>query len=52
MVCNFTDREVPFTVPGEFAEAALLISNMENVYDRTDMNLKPYEAFVLKKSRF
>ena len=50
VVCNFSSRETPFAVPDEFVGAPLLISNMENAYDRAVMDLKPYEAFVLKKS--
>ena len=50
VVCNFSPRETPFAVPDEFVGAPLLISNMENAYDRAVMDLKPYEAFVLKKN--
>lgn len=47
VVCNFCDHEAAFTIPGEFVGASCLISNMENTYDRADVTLKPYEAFVL-----
>ena len=50
VVCNFSSQETPFAVPDEFVGAPLLISNMENAYDRAVMDLKPYEAFVLKKN--
>lgn len=49
VVCNFTDREVPFAIPGEFAGAECMISNMENEYDKKEIVLRPYETFVLKK---
>ncbi len=47
VVCNFCDHEAAFTIPGEFVGASCLISNMENTYDKADVTLKPYEAFVL-----
>lgn len=50
VVCSFCDHETEFTIPAEFAEAACLISNTENVYDRAELTLKPYEAFVLRKT--
>ncbi len=49
VVCSFTDQETTFTIPEEFAGAELLISNMENVYDKGTVTLRPYEAFVLHK---
>ena len=49
VVCNFTDREVPFAVPEEFVGAECMISNMENEYDKKEIVLKPYETFVLKQ---
>lgn len=49
VVCSFCDHETAFTIPGEFVGMPCLIANMENRYDRAEMTLKPYEAFVLKK---
>lgn len=49
VVCGFTDKETAFDIPEEFAGAELLISNMENVYDKGTVTLRPYEAFVLWK---
>ena len=49
VVCSFCDHETAFTIPDEFVGESCLISNMENVYDKAEMTLKPYEAFVLKK---
>lgn len=49
VVCSFTDQETTFTIPEEFAGADLLISNMENAYDKGAVTLRPYEAFVLWK---
>ena len=48
-VCSFCDHETTFTIPEEFVGAQCLISNIENVYDKPEMTLKPYEAFVLLK---
>lgn len=49
VVCNFVDHEVSFTVPDEFVGASCMIANMENQYDHKEINLKPYEAFVLMR---
>lgn len=49
VVCSFTDQETTFAIPEEFAGAELLISNMENAYDKGTVTLRPYEAFVLWK---
>ncbi len=49
VVCSFTDQETTFTIPEEFTGAGLLISNMENAYDKGTVTLRPYEAFVLWK---
>lgn len=49
VVCSFCDHETKFTIPAEFVGTACLISNMENAYDKAEMILKPYEAFVLHK---
>ena len=47
-VCNFSDKEASFTIPYEFVGAGCLISNTENTYDKAEITLRPYEAFVLK----
>ncbi len=47
-VCNFSDKETSFTIPYEFVGAGCLISNTENTYDKAEITLRPYEAFVLK----
>lgn len=49
VACNFTDRETSLSLPEEFIGSACLISNTENHYDRQELSLKPYEAFVLLK---
>ena len=49
VVCNFTYKETPFTIPGEFVGMPCLISNLENGYEKQDITVKPYEAFVLLK---
>lgn len=48
-VCSFCDHETTFTIPEEFVGAQCLIANRENVYDKSEMTLQPYEAFVLLK---
>ena len=50
VVCSFCDHETHVTIPAEFTGASCLISNTGNAYDRTELTLKPYEAFVLRKS--
>ena len=47
-VCNFSDKEASFTIPYEFVGAGCLISNTENTYDKAEITLRHYEAFVLK----
>lgn len=49
VVCSFCDHETKFTIPAEFIGTSCLISNIENVYDKAEMTLRPYEAFVLHK---
>ena len=49
VVCSFCDHETAFTIPEEFVGASCLIANMGNEYDKPEMTLKPYEAFVLIK---
>lgn len=49
VVCSFCDHETKFTIPAEFVGTSCLISNIENVYDKAEMTLRPYEAFVLHK---
>lgn len=48
-VCSFCDHETTFTIPEEFVGAQCLIANRENAYDKSEMTLQPYEAFVLLK---
>ena len=50
VVCSFCDHETHVAIPAEFTGASCLISNTGNAYDRTELTLKPYEAFVLRKS--
>jgi len=49
VVCSFCDHETKFTIPAEFVGTSCLIANIENAYDKAEMTLKPYEAFVLHK---
>ena len=47
VVCSFCDHETNFTIPDEFVGASCLISNTKNAYDKDEITLHPYEAFVL-----
>ena len=49
VVCNFTDTAVSFQIPEEFKNEKCLIAKTERSYQDTDIQLKPYEAFVLLK---
>ncbi len=49
VVCSFCDHETKFILPTEFVGTSCMITNVENAYDKTEMTLKPYEAFVLHK---
>ncbi len=46
VVCNFEKADVPFEIPAEFRDGALLISNYGKPQDGT---LRPFEAFMLLK---
>lgn len=46
VVCNFTDCQVPYQIPEEFAASKRLIANYT---DMPNGELRPYEAFVLLK---
>lgn len=50
-VCNFTDEAVTFTMPEDFelSEAECWISNTGRTEFAKEVELKPYEAFVLKE---
>lgn len=49
VVCNFSCQETDFTIPEAFTGMPCLISNLERSYDKPDITLQPYEAFVLHK---
>ena len=47
VACNFTDKEISFSIPPEFADSnrgELLIGNYEDA--AVDLSLRPYEAKV------
>lgn len=49
VMCNFTDECVETQIPAEFAQkGSCLISNTDRESYSEKMELKPYEAFVLK----
>jgi oligo-1,6-glucosidase len=49
VVCSFCDHETVFTIPEEFLDMPCLISNTGQEYDRKEITLEAYEAFVLHK---
>ncbi len=49
VVCSFTDQDTVFTIPEEFVGSSCMIANMENDYSKSDITIRPYEAFVLTK---
>lgn len=51
VVCNFSENEVSFHIPEEFSNASCIISNIMRSYDKEDITLKPYEAFVLLNNK-
>ncbi len=48
VICNFTKEQVSYDIPAEFADAKILISNYERNEAKGTVELKPYEAIVLK----
>lgn len=49
VVCSFTSGALSFEVPREFADAKCLIGNYDREAFCGTLELKPYEAFVLKR---
>ncbi len=49
VVCSFCDHETVFTIPDEFLGMSCLITNTGREYDRKEITLEAYEAFVLHK---
>ena len=47
VVCNFTDREQTVTLPEDFAEGRVLITNQESVCVQHEMTLGAYGAAVI-----
>ncbi len=50
VICNFTEEEEIYSVPEEFSEGEVLISNYHRETVEKEILLKPYEALVLKIS--
>ena len=50
VICNFTEKEVKYTLPEEFENGKILISNYDKMSADAEMELKPYEAVVIKKA--
>ena len=46
VVCNFTGEEIPFEIPGAYADAECLLTN----YDGFNGVLRPYEAMMLHRN--
>ena len=49
VICNFTDQETDYAIPGEFAQGTILIGNQNRESVKGTIRLLPYEALVLKK---
>ena len=49
VICNFTKEPAGYEVPAEFAGAQILIGNYQRDKVEGTIELKPYEAIVLKK---
>lgn len=47
VVCNFTEEALPFAMPEDFRDAAVLLSNYDGIPGST---LRPYEAVILYKN--
>jgi oligo-1,6-glucosidase len=47
VVCNFSDKEQPFTLPDGYEHASILIQNTDRENVSQKDRLKPYEAFAL-----
>ncbi len=49
VICSFTKEPVKYQIPAEFADAQILIGNYERDKAEGELEMKPYEALVLKK---
>lgn len=49
VICSFTKEPVKYQLPAEFADAQILIGNYERDKAEGELEMKPYEALVLKK---
>lgn len=52
-ICNFTDHQVKYQLPEVFADAAseVLIGNYMDVAVKEEMELRPYEAVVIRRKQ-
>ena len=48
VICNFTKEQISYEVPAEFGGAQILIGNYERDKAEGTIELKPYEAMVIK----
>lgn len=48
VICSFTKEPVKYQIPAEFADAQILIGNYERDKAEGELEMKPYEALVLK----
>ncbi len=48
VICNFSDKERKLEIPEEFWNGKVMIANYREVKAGPEMNIKPYEAAVLK----
>ena len=49
IVCNFTAKKTPCTLPAGFEKAAVRLSNYAAPAVQREMTLRPYEALVLEE---
>lgn len=48
VICNFTKEPVSYEIPAEFEKAQILIGNYDRAEAQGIIEMKPYEALVLK----
>lgn len=51
VLCNFTKEEQAYELSEEFAEGKVLIGNYRDKTDKKAIDLKPYEALVIKVTK-
>lgn len=49
VVCNFSENTRTFSIPDQFTNGSIMISNYKDPTIQNNMSIRPYEAFVIKK---